>query len=200
MRLVSRVEPDVEDAMLAQLRPADVMWDVGANIGWFALLAARAVGPSGNVTAFEPSPSNAAQIKANASRNGLRLTVVGAAVSDVIGWAQFDDRSSLTGRLSETGQSVVPTVTLDDWAARHEAPSLLKLDVEGAEIAALTGARRLLAESRPVILCECHGTQLEINEILCKAGYAVTAVEMPCMPIEDAPWWVHLLATPDGSG
>jgi FkbM family methyltransferase len=195
-RLVSRVEPEVEDALLSSLRPGDALWDVGANIGWFGLIGARAVGPQGSVTAFEPNPGNAAQIAINAARNDVSISVVGAAVGREPGWAHFDTISSLTGRLSDTGTTIVPVVTMDAWAAEHGAPAVIKLDIEGSELAALAGAERLLATSRPVILCECHGTQIQVDRVLRAAGYDVRAVEMPDTTIENVPPWAHLLATP----
>jgi FkbM family methyltransferase len=196
LRVVSRVEKESENVMLAHLRPGDVVWDVGANIGWFALLAARAVGRAGAVTAFEPSLTNVLWLERNAARNGLQLTVVRAAASDGTGWARFDASTSLGGHLTSSGHNLVRTVTLDDWAAGHGLPSFVKIDVEGAEAAVLTGARRLLATGRTVILCEAHGTQAEIAAILFDAGYDVRAVEMPNATVEDMPDWVHLLGVP----
>lgn len=196
LRLVSRVEPTVEDAILARLGRGDVVWDVGANIGWFSLLAARRVGPEGRVTAFEPNQRNAEQVRRNATRNDLTIEVVEAAVSGEAGWARFDAGSSLMGRLRDDGTLRVPTVTLDGWAASHAAPTFIKLDIEGAEVGALQGATRLLSEAHPTILCECHATQVEVDAILWAAGYRVTPVEMPGVPVDQAPWWVHLLAEP----
>jgi FkbM family methyltransferase len=196
LRVISRVEKDPEDAMLAHLRPGDVVWDVGANIGWFSLLAARAVGKAGAVTAFEPSFANASWLERNALRNGLQVMVVCAAVSDAPGWARFDGSTSLGGHLTSSGSAIVRTVTLDEWAADRGSPAFVKIDVEGAEVAVLNGAKRLLASDRPVILCEAHGTQKEIASILCDSGYDVRAVEMPNAVVEDMPWWVHLLGLP----
>jgi FkbM family methyltransferase len=196
LRIVSRVEKDPEDAMLAHLQPGDVVWDVGANIGWFSLLAARAVGDAGMVTAFEPSVTNASWLERNGVRNGLQVTVVCAAVSDTSGWARFDGSTSLGGHLSSSGRSVVPTVSLDEWAAEHGSPAFVKIDVEGAEVAVLKGAKRLLAGDRPVILCEAHGTQNEIASILRDSGYDVRAVELPNALVEEMPGWVHLLGLP----
>jgi FkbM family methyltransferase len=196
LRVVSRVDKAPEDAMLGYLRPGHAVWDVGANIGWFSLLAARAVGQLGTVTAFEPSVTNASWLQRNAARNGLQVTVVCAAVSDAPGWARFDGSTSLGGRLISSGGDVVPTVTLDEWAAEHGSPAFVKIDVEGAELSVLTGGKRLLASARPVILCEAHGTQNEVVSILRDADYDVHAVQMPDARVEEMPFWVHLLGMP----
>lgn len=196
LRVVSRVEKDSENVMLAHLSPGDAVWDVGANIGWFSLLAARAVGQAGAVTAFEPSATNAVWLERNAARNRLEITVVRAAVSDASGWARFDASSSLGGHLTAGGGDVVSTVTLDAWADKHGSPSFIKIDVEGAEVAVLNGGSRLLAGGQPIVLCEAHGTQIEVAAILLEYGYEVRAVEMPGARVEDMPGWVHLLGLP----
>ena len=196
LRVLTRIEPEVEDCMLAHLRPGDTVWDVGANIGWFALLAARRVGPMGHVVAFEPLPANAELIAHNALRNGLAVEVVEAAVSDRPGTAPFDAHSSLSGRLASNGALTVATGTLDGWLERFGTPALIKLDIEGAETDALRGARRLLAHERPVIVCECHGTNGEVSEMLRAAGYRLSTIEIPEVAPQEAPWWVHVLGVP----
>jgi FkbM family methyltransferase len=198
LRVLSRIEPEFEDAWTQHVSTGDVVWDVGANIGWFSLLAARVAGPSARVTAFEPVPTNVAQIKANAARNGLPIVVVPAAVAGTSGWSSFDAESSLTGRLSTDGPMIVPTITLDDWAARVGPPNVIKLDIEGDEVAVLAdGAKQLLSVHRPAILCECHGTQHEIDRVLQQSSYRVSVIEMPWVPVRNAPWWVHLLGLPN---
>jgi FkbM family methyltransferase len=119
------------------VRAGDVVYDVGANIGWYSLLAARGVGATGEVVAFEPSIVNAACVQENAATNGMgNVTVIPAAVTDRDGWAVFLDRGSLEGRLekndtqaqaerrakrdqSHKGASVVPVLTLDSWIAER---------------------------------------------------------------------------------
>ncbi len=136
------------------------------------------------------------QIEANARRNGLPIAVIGAAISKSSGWATFVDSDSQMGKLGEQGSRAVPTTTLDEWAAGRAAPALIKLDIEGAEAAALAGGRRLLETARPVIVCECHDTVGEVAGVLRAAGYAVSSVEAPGLPLEQAPGWTHLLAVP----
>ena len=145
----------------------DVVLDVGANIGLYTLLCGRLVGDSGRVWSFEPEPRNATRLRVNLLLNGLRnVEVVEAAVFRESGTVALNvfapsfgawhtlGRLELPdpfrpGELATPVDTVdVPAVTLDGHCAAEgiERVGLLKLDVEGAEVDVLVGARRLLAE------------------------------------------------------
>lgn len=192
MRIISRVEPEVEDRFMSTVRRGHSVWDVGANIGWFALLAAR---HTQRVLAIEPSESNHRHIRDNMRRNGLAVTIIDAAVAEAPGYARFDSSDSRTGHLDQHGDRLVRLVTLDALAEEHGQPDLIKLDVEGAEVAALRGATRVLSAGTSVI-CECHHTQTQVTDLLEAAGYRVEVIEMPDVAPRDAPWWVHFWAVP----
>jgi FkbM family methyltransferase len=197
------------------VRAGDVVYDVGANIGWYSLLAARGVGATGEVVAFEPSIVNAACVQENAATNGMgNVTVIPAAVTDRDGWAVFLDRGSLEGRLekndtqaqaerrakrdqSHKGASVVPVLTLDSWIAETSTrpPSIVKIDVEGAELGVLQGMLETLRSAKPVLIVELHGTRDEVADFLDGVGYEHSPIEVDA-PTRQAPWWVHLLARP----
>jgi FkbM family methyltransferase len=195
-RIVSRIEIEVEEAFLRALEPGDVVYDVGANIGWFALLAARRVGPAGKVFAFEPFAENVNYARSNAAANHFpNLRVVPAAVADRNGWSRFTTNSSLQGRLDEGGQDFVPVVSLDAWAESHDTPSLVKVDVEGAEGDVLRGMSSMLSSSRPILIIELHDTGVEVADLLDKAGYSHRPIDCPGYT-RDAPWWAHILAIP----
>lgn len=196
MRLVSTLENDVEAALLDLLYPGSTAYDIGANIGWFSLLAARKVGPSGKVVAFEPSLTNVSFLRRNAAGNDLsNVSVIPAAVGERDGWATFSEDSSLTGKLSNAGQSVVPILSLDSWLAETEQqpPQVLKIDVEGAEGAVLRGMRELLRTEKPTMIIELHDTNAEVADLLDDAGYDHHPIDDDA-PTRDAPGWVHVLA------
>jgi FkbM family methyltransferase len=198
LRLLSSVEPEVESTLLGLLEPGETVFDVGANIGWFSLLAARKVGPSGRVVAFEPSIANAAYCKRNAASNGFaNITVIPAAVGDRDGWASFAAGSSLKGRLSDEGGDEVPIISLDTWltATGQAPPQLIKLDIEGAEGAALRGMSETLRAERPALIIELHDTNAEVADLLDAAGYEHRPIDHDGST-RDAPWWVHVLAMP----
>jgi len=198
MRLVSSVEKEVESVLLDQVIPGQTVYDVGANIGWFSLLAARKVGPSGRVVAFEPSIANASFATKNAVSNGFDdLLVVPAAVSDEDGWATFSNETSLKGKLSASGGVRVPVLSLDHWIAQtgERPPQVVKIDVEGAEGSALRGMRETLREHRPTLIIELHDTGGEVADFLDDVGYSHQPIDHGA-PTREAPWWVHVLATP----
>jgi len=211
---VSRVEPQVEDALLALLGPGDTFYDIGANMGWYSLLAARVVGSSGKVVAFEPMVSNAALLQANVATNRLaNVTTITAAVTDQDGWATFLYGGSLEGRLSKDDceaqaerrarrktpqrSSIVPIVALDSLlaATELEPPSVIKIDVEGAEAGVLRGMSETLRSLKPTLIIELHNTRTEVADLLDSFGYEHAPIES-AESTREGPWWAHVLARP----
>lgn len=145
------------------LRPGDHVIDVGANVGYFTLVAAHLVGPTGGVHAFEPSPQVCPWLRVNARLNpALNICVHQRAVADRGGGVRFHaapcDRtgySSLRDLGAETaGVTTVEAVALDDLLDELPPVRLVKIDVEGAEWLVLQGMRRLLERDRPHLVCE----------------------------------------------
>jgi FkbM family methyltransferase len=147
-------EPALSDWVQQQLRPGDVFLDFGANIGYFSLLAAHVVGPSGRVIAFEPVPSILAQMRANVAANGYaNIDVQPVVASDVEAELEVfrgpmaNSGTSGTeevagGRSEGRVRSVVAAdaVPRDLWARVR----LVKIDVEGDEMRVLRGLAPLL--------------------------------------------------------
>jgi len=217
-RIVRVIERGAEDSFLELLRPGDVVYDLGANIGWYSMLAAQRVGPTGKVIAFEPSVTNAAYIAWNAATNRFaNVSVVPAAVSDQDGWAVFLNKGPLESRLDKDddeaqvrrratreqhirGRTAVPVLTLDTWIAQtaQAPPTLIKMDVEGAEISALRGMSQTLRSAKPTLIIEPHGTRQAVAELLDSFDYEHRPIE------QDLPhgksWRAHILARPRRSG
>lgn len=158
-------EEPVQDVLIKHLRPAMVLYDLGANVGMFSLIAARIVGPQGHVYSFEPDSTVSARLRRNIARNLLsNLTVVEAGAwssSRKLGFVSADaaspDRG--TGRFvdGQTGQSVMlDCISLDDFVESHPAPDAIKCDVEGAEVEVLRGAENLIGTYLPWIVAEMH--------------------------------------------
>ena len=192
------LEPSVQEAMLRHLPRGGTFYDVGANLGFFALL--------------EPAPDNVDAVRHNASINALHnVEVVEKAVAERTGEARLqvvDDQSwsklEAYGAHPGTEQVItVPIVALDDALAAGELPppDVIKIDVEGAELAVLEGMARTLAEHRPAIICELHDTHGPFVEHMRAAGYRVVNLE-GAGPVEDAAApSAHALALPrDDSG
>lgn len=150
-------EPGVTRLIETVVQPGMTMVDAGAHIGYFSLLAARRVGPTGRVYAFEPAPDNFTLLVRNIAANGYRNVVpVRQAVSDHDGVATFflhpdsvahSLHRETSGRAPATVQ--VETTTLDRFLSAQGWPAvdLLKLDIEGGEPAALDGMKELLAHN-----------------------------------------------------
>ncbi len=147
-------EPAMSERIARYLRPGDVCLDFGANIGYFSLLAARMVGPSGRVVAFEPVPSIVAKLRANIAANGFaNIDVQPVVASDVD--AEFE---VFCGPASNSGTSGTEPVAggaseglVNSVVAAHAVPRelwervrLVKIDVEGHEMRVLLGLKSLL--------------------------------------------------------
>jgi FkbM family methyltransferase len=143
------------------VQPGMVVFDVGAHGGYYTLIAARAVGAAGQVVAFEPDPANRALLLRNVAANGYRnVTVVPAAVSDrrgaarlYAGWGNAGDH-----RVYDTGDgrrwTDVASVTLDGFLDEGGVTrvDVIKMDIQGAEGAALRGMSALMRRHRQLKL------------------------------------------------
>jgi FkbM family methyltransferase len=165
-------EPALFHFLKQTIRPGDVVLDVGAFVGIYAVLAARWSGANGRVIAFEPTPSSAALARRHLSFNGFgdeRVHLIEAAASDRQARAAFH-RYDATGMpfVNSLAAAVdtdaradtcdVAVVTLDDVCRELKVvPSVIRMDVQGAEIHALRGARDLLRQARPrSVVVEMH--------------------------------------------
>lgn len=176
-------EPEVQEALQQHLHAGMTFYDVGANIGFFSLLAARLVGKDGRVVAFEADPEIAARLREHVVRNEFGwITVEEKAVWSeprTVFFARTDPATSPDRGLghvvsSGAGDTIqVSGVSLDDYARTQAAPDFLKCDVEGAEVEVFRGADRLLKEKRPGIICEMHSEENHrtLLEEFSRAGY-----------------------------
>lgn len=151
-------EPDTTHWLTEHLRPGDVVVDIGANIGYFSLLAATCVGPTGRVLAFEPVPSIADMLTANVRRNDLPIEVHRVVVGEAPGTAEVFrsadtniGRSGTSGGAGRVSEGTVPVVraatALDEelW----QRIRFIKIDVEGDERHVLRGLEPVLAALSP---------------------------------------------------
>jgi FkbM family methyltransferase len=151
--------------------PGTCAFDVGANVGLFAVDLSRAVGPTGRVIAIEPLPVTADLLRSNIENNGcFNVEVVMAAAGAVAGQlelklahdpAQHSTATELPLGQIAVGSVRVPGVTLDDlWeGAGRPSVSFVKIDVEGAEDDVLRGALAMIAACRPQLIVEVHGRE-----------------------------------------
>jgi FkbM family methyltransferase len=174
---------EVQYALSRLLGPGMTAYDIGANVGFTAVLAARRVGPSGRVVCFEPLPENASQIAHNARLNGFSfIDVHEIALARGDGEsAFFVSEASTWGRLAQSGPAPkqsgvirVPVRSLDSLSAGDAIPKpdFIKMDVEGGEADVLTGGRALIAKARPTMVIELHHTYHAVVEALAGLDYA----------------------------
>jgi len=182
-------EPAVQNALVRHLKPGSVLFDVGANAGFLTLLGCRLVGSSGQVHAFEPVAANAEVLRANLTRNEFtNATIHQLALANTTGELRMTVQTRRgTSAIRAAGETMVNAARADDLVL--PAPTLVKIDVEGAERSVLDGMRGIVAEHRPVLVIEVHGDQRRpVEEFLDQAGYEYSVLNADGMP--------HLLATP----
>jgi FkbM family methyltransferase len=170
-------EPWVEKVLPTVLAPDSVVWDVGAHMGYYLIFASRY--SNAELLAIEADPANILRLRKHLSDNGVRVEVLEAAVSNNVGTMRFDsyDNGALS-RISDEGDLEISAVTLDAVLEGHPAPSVVIMDIEGAEDHALHGAVRLLSEIRPTFMIELHGEPgLAAYRQLEAAGYQITSAE-----------------------
>jgi FkbM family methyltransferase len=167
-------EPAQSALFCKVVKPGDVVYDIGAHFGYYALLALKLVGTEGRVLAFEPSPPNLARLYRHIELNRCsNVQVLELAVSDREGSAHFETRTgSGLGHLAPDGPVEVKITRLDGLQG-YPLPNVMKIDVEGAEVGVLRGANSLLAAAKPTIFLSLHGDDLKkaCLEILATHGY-----------------------------
>lgn len=191
-----RYEPQETHLARRLLKTGMVAVDVGANWGYFSLVAAHLVGASGQVLALEPHPRLLSLLRENVGTNGLRqvqvLPLAAAAHSGSRAFIGFDERGgnwgvSRAARGSETGDFECETAALDDLLGRHgiDRVDLVKMDIEGAEYEALRGMACGLRRHRyRALILECHPAELSA------AGRSIAACLAPLLDAGYRGWHI----------
>ena len=187
-------EYEVTKCFNALVKPGMTVVDVGANLGYYTLLAARRVGPSGRVIAFEPIPEARRRLEENLALNGYRnVTISPVALFSrdtpmVLGRPFEDSRLLPETRHPSDGDLEVTCARFD--AIRQDvgigAVDVVKMDVEGAEMDVLLGMTETLSRSRPSLLLEVHASALtgfghtaaHVTGWLQDLGYVLTPLDM----------------------
>jgi FkbM family methyltransferase len=204
-RDLRRADPLLFEMARELVRPGATVWDIGANVGLFAAAAAYLAGPSGRVLAVEADAWLAGLLTESflgLSAAYAPIEVLSAAAAGAAGVAAFctAKRGRATNHLASVAGSTqtggtravreVATVTLDGLLERFAAPQVVKIDVEGAELDCLRGARALLARAAPALLCEVAADHApEVGRLLQDAGYTLYDAALPAAARQ-------LLATP----
>jgi len=186
-----RYEPHLTSVFERYCKVGMTVVDVGANLGYYSLLAARLVGPSGRVIAFEPNSENCRLLLSSLRRGGItNVEVIPVACDRTMGWAYYSTHVGSNGGLIDNSDLlahpgvVVPTFCLDDIV---DGPvGFLKMDVEGAEGRVVGGATKIIERDRPIITTELTRDMLRQVSAASVAdylgyferlGYATTVLE-----------------------
>ncbi len=156
-------EPHMQKVIAQVVKPGGVFYDVGANVGFYSLLASALVGP-GKVIAFEPLPANVAFLYRHLRLNAIKnVEVFELAICDQVGSSPFEQEGTgAMGRLQAEGSLRVATATLDSLLQEQKIapPNYIKMDIEGAELKALTGAQGCFRRHKPVLFLATHGSEV----------------------------------------
>jgi FkbM family methyltransferase len=191
---MTKVDPILLRNAIELIRPNDIVWDIGANVGLFTFAAAARAGSKGRVIAFEPDTWLVQLLRKSASaqpESSAPVTIVPAAVASSLSLREFTiaSRSRASNALSDYGHTqmgkiyekqTVVALSLDWLAERLPMPTLVKCDVEGAEIEVFSGQSRILRDIRPVIIVEVGAEAAErMTDILVLEQYCLYDGEKP---------------------
>lgn len=169
------------------IKPGMCVWDVGANLGIMSVLAAYRVGEGGAVYALEADPSYADRVFRSAQRLSKAyqpVNVLCSAIANRSGVLEFaiakqgHARNKLLGLADENfeveARKMVPTIRGDELLEIWRAPDFIKMDVEGAELEALRGSRKVLECSRPIFYIEVSPeNQSAVSELFRDYNYDI---------------------------
>lgn len=189
-------EPGTMAWIQRDTRPDDCFLDIGANIGIYTIAAAHRVGTAGKVYAVEPHKVNGVTLMRNVVQNNFadRVVIVPVALSDEVGFATFhylsldsastgsqlgSNRNASTGKeFQPVASEMVPVTSIDQLIAQGvmQTPNLVKIDVDGIELAILRGMKHLLtgAQRPRSVQVELNpGEQDDICAFMTSAGYKI---------------------------
>lgn len=214
------IEPEVQEALVGLLRPGMVFFDAGANIGYYSLMAARIVGTTGKVVAFEPDSEVRGWLAENVRRNGMdeRIAIHPDAlwrITEQLSFQRADSSASpdrgtghVVGKAASRANTVlVQGMSLDSFCfgsggsnqrPQMVVPDVVKVDVEGAECELLSGAAQLLARGRTIWMVEIHdppGLQPVLAHF---AAARYETVRLEPGTEGNVPRALHVVATPLG--
>lgn len=169
------------------VKPSDVVWDIGANVGLFSFAAAGLAGKTGRVLAIEPDIFLFDLLRRSSDLNyhkAAQVDILPVAIGESLGIGEFclvrRERSANFVKgvpcAAQTGgvykKVKVLVVTLDWLLGFYLPPKVLKIDIEGSEKKALLGAKKILTQVRPIIICEIFSEHIDsVSEIFKENGY-----------------------------
>jgi FkbM family methyltransferase len=168
----------------------DIVYDVGAHVGYFTIIFSKLVGPTGRVYSFEPFSDNARYIFKHVELNGLNnVTVIKAGIGEKNESAFFRRQDhTATVRMDASEGELCEVYNLVSYIESNalEEPSLIKMDIEGAEAIALPSIKEFLRKRRIKLLISTHSDRITdgVVELLNSLGYELTPLQWANLPVE----------------
>lgn len=183
-----------DEALFLSLQAGDVVWDVGANVGYYTKRFAAAVGPGGHVVAFEPFPATADRLRAElegTANYSLMVTALGAGMGKVKMESGTDALGATNRIVDGRSDGIVIAITTGDYIVSKgdvPAPTVVKIDTEGFEMDVLHGMAEVLARpTTRAVFVEVHfgllakrgqpSAPAEIERLLKASGFAIRWVD-----------------------
>lgn len=173
------VRNSLQHLLIKMVKKGKVFYDLGAHVGFFTLLAAELVGPSGRVVAFEPLPRNLNYLKKHLASNHIKnVTIIEAAAYDTSTVVTFSEsQKHQNAKISSIGSIKIRTVAIDKMVEQGKIPppDYMKINIEGSEVEALKGAELVFQRTRPIIFLSTHGAGIhyECYRYLELLGYKI---------------------------
>lgn len=180
--IIGNYEQEKTNIVVKNTAPGDIVFDVGAHVGYYSLMMAKLAGEDGRVYSFEPRPLNNEFLRKHISANKVKnVEVVDKAISDIVGTLKFNSNTGTgTGQLSETGNIEVNSTSIDTLISEGKPmPNLIKIDVEGGEVGVLKGAVQTIEKAKPKIILATHGEELHsfCLSFLSERGYRIETLD-----------------------
>ncbi|HYC67395.1 MAG TPA: FkbM family methyltransferase [Brevundimonas sp.] len=210
VRRLWRYEREFTDTFLEEARKATVVYDIGANVGIYSLMAAK-VNPRAEIIAFEPEPHLTQLVERSARANGFaNIEVKRICLGDADGEVQLSLAGVSGHHVAVAGEGkaiTTPVARLDSLISRGEIapPDLIKIDAEGYEFKILSGLGDMLARHQPRIVIEVHEHFMQrygdsfdgLKALMRKAGYEGVLLRKPAAgEAEDVHRQSHYLFAP----
>lgn len=211
-RWLGTYEPELVEACRQLIKTGTTIYDVGANIGYVSMIFAEFTGMEGKVLAFEPLPENVQRIRENAQLNNYaQIQVFENAVIDTERPVPFLRHQSVgmgkaLGSAGRTDQVYlaelnVKGIGLDEFVFEqgNPIPDLVKIDIEGGEVMALPGMKRILTQYSPILMIELHGEESEQTawNVLNNCGYELFHMDdlsKRITSIDELKWKAYVVA------
>lgn len=177
-------EPEMQRVFDKELKLGDVVYDIGANVGYYSLLSSKLVGPYGRVYCFEPDESNVDFLKRHIQMNNAYNCIVQeVAVGRTTGQTYFkvEENCALGHVTDEITNTRVDIVSIDELvnSGMISPPNLIKCDIQGNEYDAMLGASKTISTYRPKILLSTHSDDLfkMCSDFLSNKHYTISTLD-----------------------